>query len=235
MIIPRHWISKADDDNSYRGLDYWERLHPSIQVHTFCPPIQMAAAQMCDLFQWELLSTVGGIYADMDILWLKPMDDVLTDFLDSDIVLCLESGFLAIGLVGASPNCPLFQCVAKGARRIIKSNTNYQHYGTSLLYCLFGIIRRGRAIPNVKPVIEHIKNNYPDLCLVMMPNNSIYPFDWRYTNKIFDGSNPVPDDRLGLHWFGGCAVSNRWNDLLTEDNWTEHKNTFTDCLRKLQE
>lgn len=236
MIIPRHWTSIADDDNSYRGLDYRERLHSSIQVHTFHPPTRMAAAQMCDLFQWNLLATDGGMYADMDILWLKPMDDILVDFLDSDIILCLESGFLAIGLVGSSPNCVLFQRVAKGAKRIIKSNTNYQHYGVSLIYCLFGVMgTRGRIRSDVKPVMRNIRKNYPNLRLSELPSNSIYPFNWRQTNKIFEERNIVPDDKLGLHWFGGCPISNRWNNLLTEENWTEHKNTFTDCLRKLQE
>ena len=231
-IIPRHWTSKSDDDNSYGGLDYRERLHPSIQIHTFYPPTRMAAAQMCDLFQWELLSTKGGIYADLDILWLRPMDEIITSYLDSDILLCLEPDILAIGFVGSSPNCPFFQRVFNRAQILIKRkkpSPNYQYYGASLLHCMF---TGGRRCISTASVLRHIKSEYPNLQLGLLPPDSIYPFDWQEVHKVFEEVNPVSNSSLGLHWFGGCPASNHWNNTLTKENWTIHKNTFTSCLEK---
>lgn len=233
-VLSKHWTGKADDDNSYRGLDYWDRLHSSIQVHVFNPPTRMAAAQMCDFFQWELLSTIGGLYADLDILWISPLDDAIADYLSADILLCLESGILAIGFVGSSANCPFFKRVSKMAQAFMrkrKQNTNYQHYGASLLYSLF---TRGKRQMNVASVLRHIELEHSNSRLAVLPSKLIYPFDWRQTREIFEESRPTPNCSLGLHWFGGCPISNRWNDTLTEANWKDHKNTFTNCLSGLE-
>lgn len=231
MVLAKHWKGITDDDNSYRGPDYWDRIHSSVKVITFEPPAPMAAAQMCDLFQWKLLSSDGGMYADVDILWLRPMDDVISSLLESDVLLCLESGILAIGLVGSSPNCPLFQHVFKEAT--VEQNSDYQHYGTKLLYRVFG--RQDKWKGSVKAVLRNMRSRYSDLFIVEMPYNAVYPFDWRETHKIFEESNLVPPESLGLHWFGGCSLSNCWNDILTEENRAEHKNTFTGCLDRLEE
>ncbi len=41
-----------------------------------------------DFFEWEYLANEGGIYADMDILFVKPMDAFLSQIGASDVAIC---------------------------------------------------------------------------------------------------------------------------------------------------
>src|SRR3990172_1327373 len=64
-IIPKYWEGDTDDDSSYDGNDFSICIPPTIIQKQFNPPCPMGAAQMCDLFQWQLLASEGGFYADM--------------------------------------------------------------------------------------------------------------------------------------------------------------------------
>jgi len=227
MLLEKHWEGTPDDDNSYTGRDYWDSLPPSVQVRAFAPPCRMGAAQMCDLFQWNALAVGGGVYADLDILWLKPLDSVFAGVADHDAVFCLERGMFAIGLVASAPECPLFMQVVDYAA--IQPNTDYQHYGSSLFYRFTGLYNPG-ANPGDE-IFKRLKFRYQDLRIAEIPDRTVYPFDWRETGKIFVESFPVPKGATGLHWFGGCPRSDEFNNRITEGAWQDHDNTFTNCLR----
>jgi hypothetical protein len=230
FVGSKHWKSDNDDDSSYEGPDYWEHIPKQVIIKKFVPPSVMSAAQMCDLFQWWYLGTEGGFYADMDILWLRPFDETYKTCLSSNAVFCLEGTILAIGLVGSTPNCPLFKAIYNGAE--IESNADYQHYGTNLLYRVFEI-DSGRQPHPGKRFLHLARRIYPNLQIEEIPQNTVYPFIWDEAHKIFERKLPVPNSSVGIHWFGGGPISNKWNRLLTEDSWTNYDNTLTARLNRI--
>jgi hypothetical protein len=232
MIIPKHWSSDTDDDNRYSGEDYINRIPKSVEVFDIDMPKKMSAAQACDVFQWQLLSTSGGFFSDMDILWVRPLDPVLGSALNSDVVFCLEDGLMAIGFMGSVPDCSLFNDMAVSFQ--IKDNREYQHYGTSMFYRFSGVRSVSCKNRSGEVAVNRLTKRYPYLNITVISDSSVYPFDWREINDIFLRDKPVSKSTAGVHWFGGDPLSDAWNRTLTENNWQDYSNTFTRCIRCLQ-
>ncbi len=226
--VAKQWTTHEDDDHDYSGKDYRTELADlGITQHTCALPVKhLASAQASDLFQWQLLGGGGGFYADMDILWLKSLEPLRQSVETADAVFCLESGVLAIGFLAANRHCLLFRDVLATAESV--QNAGYQHYGTTLLYqATSSTPGQGRA------AVENFCRQYPDLEITSVPDKTVYPFDWRQIGSIFEESHPVPEESVGLHWFGGDPMSRKWNNLLTTANWSDYNNTFTRCLSSL--
>ncbi|MFH1737520.1 MAG: hypothetical protein ABIH23_00835 [bacterium] len=229
LLLQKHWNGSPGDDNSYTGPDYFHALPPSVQVRQFNPPGLLAPAQMCDVFQWNLLASEGGFYADLDILWLKPMDTVFAKLLGYDAIFCLEAGLFAIGFMASCPGCPVFGKLRDSIT--VQPNDDYQFYGTNLVHRVFGI---NAVVPGSgDEVIRRCGAQYPSLRLTKVPDHIVYPFDWRETAKIFRESHPVNEDAIGLHWFGGCPCADEFSNAMTGENWRNYDNTVTRCLKAI--
>jgi hypothetical protein len=226
----RNWKTPEVDDSQYEGEDWCERLDElGVLRKRFHIPVRDAApAQASDIFQWNILSTEGGFYADMDILWIKPMDEVLDRVTRSDAVFCLETGLLAIGFLAANNKCPVF----RDALNAMPSTPNgYQCYGTELLYKAFPS-KRGNEPIGIRTVNE-IRRRYPSLKIDILPDSVVYPFNWEQVDKIFLQDLPCPEDSYGIHWFGGSAMALKYGKLLTPITWKSHKNTIANAMRAI--
>ena len=231
--------SPQQGDNEWKGEDYRSRLSELgiRQIDWESPTTQqLLPAQMCDLWQWWHLSSSGGFMADMDVLWLQSLESLWSAVCDSDAMFCLEAGWLAIGFFASRPGCPIFSDVyARAVAECDKRNpADYQSLGTHLLYrCIDSPSRDGEP-PGVSAMRE-LRNRYSDLRVTTVPDEAVYPFDWRQIKLIFEEEYPVPDRTLGVHWFGGSEISQKWNGILTEENWRQHHNTLMRSLSGVME
>jgi hypothetical protein len=229
----RTWHSPENDDSRYSGTDWTEHVRDlGVDVVVWeCPVPSAAPAQASDLLAWDVLGSEGGFCCDMDVLWVSSMEDLWMHHLEDDALICLEDGLLAVGLLASRPKCPLFRDVLAS----VGESSEYQGYGTTLLYRFSGLKarKRGDLRPDGEIAVQLLRDKYPELRIVELPQQTVYPFDWRETHNIFESSKLLPVRTLGVHWFGGDPVSNRWNMMLTEDNWQDHHNTLTDCLKRV--
>ncbi len=227
----KQWSSSEDDDNSYHGFDYSSQVkHLGIEEHLWTPPFKpLACAHACDLFQWWILGTVGGFYADMDILWLRPLNQLHASLHDYHAAFCLEGEYMAIGLFASAPECQLFcEMYHKGCALPI--GDTYQYYGTELVYRVSG----GRKSTNFGPLaVRELRKKFSQVRITVLPDVTVYPYNWQYIHRIFLESNPLPPTCYGVHWFGGSKLSQKWNNLLTPSNWQSYDNTFTRHLREI--
>lgn len=227
----KKYKSKEMGDGAYVGCDYNDRLSDlNLTVESWEPTIrELSAAQASDICQWGALYKHGGFYSDMDILWLKPLDNIWEEVRDADAVFCLENEDMAIGFVGASPYCPLFYELSIGSKRDCRGN--YQGYGVCLVHNLTG----GYPVHkfNALYTLVALRQMYSDIKIVKIRDESVYPFYYYDAAKIFDDSTHLSPFTIGLHWFGGLPISQLWNNLLTEDNWGDYNNTFTLVLQGL--
>jgi len=122
---------------------------------------------------------------------------------------------LAIGFFAAN-KCRIFRDIAESAGKV----NDYQGFGTELIRAKFG----GK---NGEPLLDAIRKAYPGLSIITVPGETVYPFDWREIEKIFEQKHTLPKDTYGLHWFGGSALAQKWNNILTEWNYRDFDNTFT--------
>ena len=166
----------------------------------------------------------------MDILWFKPFDTLFSKYDTCDAVFCLEKHMLAIGLVGSTPGCPIFRTIYNSA--VPTKNSDYQHYGTNLIYRLLEPNIIGSKAPGNK-ALSLFARLYPNLRIGELPTETVYKFIWDEAEKIFEQQHKIPNETIGIHWFGGGPIPNRWNRTLTESNWSQYHNTFTNSLRDL--
>lgn len=230
---PKPWRTHEDDDNSYRGKDYRECLPSSVITHVFDTEPGLPAAHACDLFQWQLLGSHGGFYADMDIIWLQPLEPMREAIDRADVMFCLESGVLAIGFFSVSQGCRMFRDFSR-ACRWRGGKANYQQFGTNMIYRFCGISQKVLSADVGFRTIQKLRDIYPQLDIVTIPDTTVYPFDWRQIADIFERKRPVSRDAFGLHWFGGDPLARHYNNRLTPDNWSRYPNTLTRCLERLE-
>lgn len=235
------WKSDMDDDHEYTGLDYQAKVPQAVIRYPAVLPWPMSAAQACDWFQWRLLATDGGWFSDMDIIWIRPMDAVIKEAKTADAVFCLESGMMAIGLVGAKPGCKLFNDLAM-SQEVEKRACDYQYYGTDWVYRFAGI--RPPLDPKTCPgeqalrrLRQHYSNTGPGFNQVIadLPSQTVYPLGWRQIDQLWKADRPVDPRAIGLHWFGGHRLSRYWSQMLTEENLPHYGNTVVNYLRRATE
>ncbi len=231
-IAKKTWSTPERDDSEYCGPGYGGRLAAlNVSVHDFIPPVAgVAAAQASDLLTWSVLAGDGGFCADMDILWLQPMDAVWQRVANSDAVFCLEDGLLAVGFVAAKPGCQVFRSILDQAASI-KRLDRYQCFGTELAYGAFKPIGRGKGQIGVR-TIDEMRRRYRRLKIDILPDATVYPFNWMQIDAIFSERHDVPAETVGLHWFGGSLIAQQWIKRLTPENWRDYDTTLTTCLRK---
>jgi len=219
--------SETQDQETYDRPNYYDKLDElDIKRVQWTPPIDnLAPAHASDLCEWEVLSTVGGFYADMDILFVKPMPyDTLKH---SDVAYCLSEGYAAIGFFGATPGNRLFSSIRETA---IDGYTpgKYQNTGADTVYRMAGLPTAwGRIHRPGDVVFQGFRNDYCELTFTELPQEFVYPFFYERVDKIFNQTHELPEECCGIHWFGGSTLAQTFNNFWTADNYRTSPNTFT--------
>jgi len=230
------WKTNIVDDRDYAGKDYRPLCAklPIKQNVWQAPSPDLPAAQLCDIFQWQLLGEAGGFYADLDILWLKSLEPLRLSLTNVDAVFCLEAGSMAIGFHASSDyGCNLFADLYAYSQTV--RGDSYQTYGTEL------VTRFGRQL-NIRSryprgykgaaVIADFRRKYTNVSIEVVPDAVVYPFTWQQIPDIFDKVSPIPDNTFGIHWFGGSPLATKWSYKLTP-GWSGEQNTLTGPLVEL--
>jgi len=222
------WKSKEIQDcGEYTGKDYWNQVESlDIEIIDYEAPIDnLAPAHASDFFQWELLSTEGGFYADMDILFLKPIP--YEKWKNNDTVYCLSRGYASIGFFGSTPNSLLFRHVLCQALSGY-NGAAYQNTGAEAFYRAGGLGRSwaGHKRPG-EVAMAMLRNKFKSLKYEEVQEKSFYPWAWNEVDRIWMEINVIPNNCIGIHWFGGTPKSQMMNNSITPSNVTEIKNTFT--------
>ncbi len=132
-------------------------------------------------------------------------------------------------MLGASPGCQLFQDVADQARANY-SPTSYQSAGAEAVYGLVGM-RESKGVEGPgRRYLATLRSRYPGLAIRELPERTVYPFPYTEVKRIFCRAESLPAGCVGIHWFGGDPLSQKWNDRLTATNWQDHESTLTTAV-----
>ena len=235
----------AQDFFSYDEIDYTDQLADlGINIVEWDLPVgifpagvwkNMAPSHKSNVFKWHMLATVGGIYADLDILWTKPLDDFHKDIEDYDTVICFNK-WLLIGLLASQGNNPFFRKVLNTAV-INYSAMRYQCVGVESVYVWLYSRRvydmKGAEIIGInwnkvlaRPIWEDLQRAIPHMKFYNIPMNLIYPFDHNNLDKIFIETVGLPVETIGIHWYAGNPLSQSYNNLMNHLNYLQIDNTF---------
>jgi glycosyltransferase involved in cell wall biosynthesis len=227
---PKTWrTEEMQDCNVYDGVDYFPELkNLDVEVKEYVSSLRsLAPAHASDLFQWSMLSSEGGFFSDMDILYIKPIP--YEEWCKSDVVYCNSRGYASIGFYGSSPNNPLFHGILCEALARYKKGI-YQSTGAEAIYRAGGLGAMWNNTLTNHPgdvAMAVLKNQYSKLSFKELIESTVYPWAWDDVENIWDRSVTVPISCIGIHWFGGAPKSQGMNSLLTPDNVEEYPCTFS--------
>lgn len=153
----------------------------------------MSDVHRSDILRWRLLSTVGGVWSDMDILFTKPMDKLSCNVeanRPARTYLCWWGAITPhrIGFLMSTPSNPFFMAIHDMALASIHPG-GYQSGGSELLNMLG--ISDGNGVVN-------------------MERDTVYPL---HAEQIFDFSSTRYEFKrstVGVHWYAGHPLAARY-------------------------
>lgn len=240
LILPsekcgkRGWRSRELDDQEYTGKDYTSCVYElGVEVDTWqCPIPNLPSAQASDLYEWYLLSTDGGFYSDLDILYIKPLEELYTRVSKADVIFCKAGPDFAIGFLGAASGCVLFRSFYAEALKSIRVE-NYQSAGTEAVYRAARLwpVNLNRDPRTSDRAIAEFRRVYPSLEIVEVPGATIYPYTWKTADALYDRTCVIGAETIGIHWYGGLKSSQIMNNNLTQSSLCNYHCTFTDYVK----
>jgi hypothetical protein len=193
------------DDRAYQGEDYLPRVNGlRIKTQRWSPPMKgLAPAHACDLFEWQLLAGQGGWYADMDILFVRPMPEMTSN---ADSVWCLEGDEMAVGLFGSGGDNPVFREIYRQAKSHVRPEA-YQCAGVEAVYRVAGLWSMTSPNTSGRDSLRSIRRQFPKENIVVLPTDFLYMHCWRQARQLYKTDAPVPETAVGVHWYGGLKES----------------------------
>jgi hypothetical protein len=172
-----------------------------------------------DIFRYFILYHMGGVYSDFDILYLRSLNNILEKFesvKQDKLLITFNTDYFNIAFIGANKGNAFYKKIYSACAEQPDIN-DYQAYGTKLVLKLY-------------PTLENVKEFFPNMEIVNLNNDLIYPFAWNETEKIFleDKSFQINKDCIGIHWFNGSDLAKKYlnnsNQLCTISKIMEQNN-----------
>lgn len=174
--------------------------------------------QMGDFLKWHILYERGGIFSDIDILFIKSVDKLLEQ--DFDVALSYQL-YPATGFMIAKPKQRIFEEFSKTAKDMFDRNawTGYQALGPEILS------KRFRNF-------QEIERDYKDIKLYNLPNTIVYPYlpSHEVYELFFEGRNPTISDTVGIHWYNGSFVAREYIN-----NFERYRNNYSTMSELIKE
>ena len=203
-IIHQIWIGSSSVAQPYYNISLsWKKYHPtweyvlwndtsikdlglSQETKDILSNPNCNVVIKCDLLRYEILNRLGGLYADMDMECLKPLDSLFK----TDFVCGIESNENIIGsaLVGCLAGHPALQEVIRHIQTSFKKKCPtrvLEHLEVSGPFIFDGILKKY----NIKP----------------MPQEYFYPIGWNEYDKYDQLKNQFPNSYT-KHWWRSCVA-----------------------------
>lgn len=159
-----------------------------------------------DYLRYYMLAKHGGLWSDMDILYIKPIDEVFNKFNSVNTALSFFSGYYSIGMLMSSPNNDFFKHLTNSCKKYF-DRTQYQCIGSPMIRKLY-------------PSASSISKKHKNINLLVLHNKYYLPFAYNKIEDIFvnNKSNQINNDTVGIHWFNGSSLSKNYQNLLENNS-----------------
>jgi hypothetical protein len=209
---PEWFTEEVQDITSYSGPDYLSKVLdlPIEVLRIFTPPEEaMSPVHFKDLLNWQLLAAGGGVVADMDIFWIKSLDELglrgdacFVEFQGNPKV-----GYIPVTFIASAGNSALFEDVF-GSALDRYDPKRYESCGT----------------PALPGSLDQMRNMYPYLEIVRLDDSCVFPFHHlpyvravNATHGIGGRTEAFSPSSVGIHWYAGNPISQKMNNYINED------------------
>lgn len=235
MIAPT-WGS---DEQKNAGIenDYWPKLNELNVEIVEIPPFDnfdndAHEVHKSDYYRWTLLCGEGGVWSDIDIVYINSMDNMLENIteeknIDAGFSRYAENGKYAISFMLASAGNTFFKKIHE-LSNIHYDASRYQSIGSELINNNWH--RPGK-----------LRKQNPGNIFLLMDEKCVYPISPSNIPRFFD---PLDDELrnilsdtnvLGLHWFAGHPKSQKFESEIDESNLEQFDNILSAAIKQTKE
>lgn len=240
-ITHKYWSSPNQQDFFlYDGADYSDRLADlDLDVVMWYPEQdlpQFGPSHLSNLFKWEQMATDGGWYADLDILWVRPMSHYLRRLnggdIGEDMVITFAGGYFSIGLLASRGQVGFFRNVLSVSKHA--SIDGYQTAGIVSLYAAMSCPVGDWGMPQHPDCVALIEQQNPDVRVHNLPMAVVYPWNSQHVWDMFlHHHTTLPDETVGIHWYAGHPLSQQFNCTMNPATLEYMHNTIGHFARQV--
>lgn len=234
MIAPT-WGS---DEQKNAGIenDYWSKLDELNVEIVKIPPFDnfdnnAHEVHKSDYYRWTLLCGEGGVWSDIDIIYINPMNNMLENVpveknIDTGFSRYAENGKYAISFMLASAGNTFFKKIHE-LSNIHYDAGRYQSIGSELINNNWH--RPGK-----------LRKQNPN-CFLLMNEKCVYPISPNNIPRFFDPMDNelkailADSNVLGLHWFAGYPKSQQFESAIDESNVEQFDNILSAAIKQIKE
>ncbi len=189
---------------------------------------ELPPSQNSNFFKWSLLRDEGGVYSDMDIIYLKSIDSLYNDFVygKGNVAMTHNGKYFSIGFMMSSINNEVFKAIYDNTIKNFRWWT-YQGAGAELL-----VEKWGRETG-----FDNLKRDFPNSIFYDIPMKHFYLLNSEDLPKIFtqDFFNSVLEECIGLHWYAGGQLAQEYNNWVSPSNYNSRECTISRVLKHVLE
>ncbi|BCS83206.1 putative glycosyltransferase [Cotonvirus japonicus] len=142
--------------------------------------------------QWYILSTTGGMWSDLDILYINSIENTILKINpDFDTLICnVNDQYYPIKLFLSKPNNRFFYHLKQETLK------NYNHQNKTLIPTF---------IKNIWSSSQLIIDNFPENKFLIEDKYIYLPFEYNNINELYSSTNLTftKTKTIGVCWFGG--------------------------------
>jgi hypothetical protein len=225
---PSTWINNIKQD--FRNLI--STLDVAVVEHDFDSygfSNQAHEVHKSDFLRWRLLATEGGVWSDIDIFYIKPME-------------CLEENNLQHANIGVAL-CPLKppHKHTVGFMLASKHNAFYQYmsqvallnYNPDVYQCMGSDLINGRF-----ESFESFGRQFPNDQFVFLNKKSVYAITSKIIDYFYQPVDPALNKKfnspqvIGYHWFGGHPQSQDFENNLQPETINDYNHFLARAIQE---
>lgn len=182
---------------------------------------ELSEVHKSDYLRWHLLAEVGGLWSDMDIIYIDSMNNMHINIKNNrnvNSVICYHLPWKhSIGFLLSSNNSALYDDLKKAAYKRKYDSTDYQTVGSLLMN------------PTVKS-LEEANQKYPNVANVSM--DTVYSYNTFLIRVMLDSKNLayITKNTIGLHWYAGHPKAGVVVSTLNESNYKILNNVVSEVV-----
>lgn len=225
---PANWTNHVSQD--YR--DQLDALNVVMIQHDFDQygfSNQAHEVHKSDFLRWQLLAEHGGLWSDIDILYVRPMNNLVENIAENSLVdtaLCplMPPSKHTVGFILSSKNNTFYKYISKLA--ITNYNPDvYQCMGSDLINSRFDSF-------------ESFGQQFPHHQFVFLNKKGVYSITSKTIDQFYqpvsaDLQKKLVSNRvIGYHWFGGHPRSQQFENTVTAENVKEYNNFLATAIQE---
>ena len=181
-----------------------------------------------DFLRWKLLAEQGGLWSDIDILYLRPVTNLAENQesnSDLDTVLCPLSPPRkhTVGFMLGSPNNAFYQHMHELSTSSYDPN-QYQCMGSELINARY-------------PSLESFHAQFPQHQFVFAHRACVYAIDSKNIEQFYRPVDRMTQKKLnssrvlGFHWFAGHPMSQEFENMFTPSTIERYDHLLCSAIR----